>query len=411
MAIQVHVTSVIRKSVGGLSALAAEGGTVAELIDDIERRYPGFRDQLVDGQGRLHRFVNVYLNDEDVRFLEGAETALREGDEVSILPALAGGAAAIGAAPCAPAASVLDRVGRTPLVEIAAMSPNPAVRIFAKLEGANPTGSVKDRIALRMIEAAEADGRLEPGQTILEPTSGNTGISLAMIGRARGYPVKVVMPAAVTRERVDLLESFGAEIIYSPGELGTNGSVREAERAAAAHPGWFMPFQYGNEDNPRAHYETTAPEIIEELPDAGVFVAGLGTGGTLTGVGRRLKEHNPAVRVVAAAPHPGDLVQGLRSLEEGYIPPVLDESVLDGRIVVDSATSFRVTRELTERTGIFAGVSSGAAIRAAQKVAERMSGGSIVCLLADSGWKYLSSGLWTRDYDAIEEDVSAVLWW
>ena len=309
------------------------------------------------------------------------------------------------------AESVLDRIGNTPLVEIAPLSPNPEVRIFAKLEGANPTGSVKDRIALRMIDAAEAAGRLEPGQTILEPTSGNTGISLAMIGRVRGYPVKVVLPDAVTHERVELLESFGAEILYSPGELGTNGSVKEAERIAAEQPGWFVPFQYENEDNPRAHYETTAPEIIEELPDLDVFVAGLGTGGTLTGVGRRLKEHNPAVRIVAAVPHPGDLVQGLRSLEEGYIPPVFDESVLDGRIVVDSATSFRLTRELTERAGIFAGVSSGAVIRAAQKVAERMQRGTIVCLLADNGWKYLSSGLWTRDYAAIEEDVSTTLWW
>jgi cysteine synthase B len=309
------------------------------------------------------------------------------------------------------AASLLDRVGCTPLVEITQLSPSPGVRMFAKLEGDNPTGSVKDRIAKFMVEAAERDGRLEPGQTILEPTSGNTGIALALIGRLRGYPVKVVLPDAVTRERTELLEAFGAEIIYSPGELGTNGSVQMAERVAAEHPDWFMPYQYENEQNPRAHYETTAPEIIADMPDVDVFVAGLGTGGTLTGVGRRLKEHNPAVRIVAAAPHPGDLVQGLRSLEEGYIPPVFDESVLDGRIVVDSATSFRATRELTAKTGIFAGVSSGSVVRAAQKVAERMSSGKIVCLLADNGWKYLSSGLWTRDYEEIEEDVATVLWW
>ena len=309
------------------------------------------------------------------------------------------------------AGSLLERVGCTPIVEITELSPHPEVRMFAKLEGENPTGSVKDRIAKFMIEAAERDGRLEPGQTILEPTSGNTGIALALIGRLRGYPVKVVLPDAVTRERVELLQAYGAEIISSPGELGTNGSVQMAERVAAEHPDWFMPYQYENEQNPRAHYETTAPEIIADIPDVDVFVAGLGTGGTLTGVGRRLKEHNPAVRIVAAAPHPGDLVQGLRSLEEGYIPPVFDESVLDGRIVVDSATSFRVTRELTERTGIFAGVSSGSVVRAAQKVAERMERGKIVCLLADNGWKYLSSGLWTRDYAEIEEDVATVLWW
>ena len=307
--------------------------------------------------------------------------------------------------------SALDMVGRTPLVEIAAFSPRPGVRLWAKLEGQNPTGSVKDRIAKYMVESAEREGRLKPGQTILEPTSGNTGIALAMIGQLRGYPVKVVMPDAVSEERIELLRAYGAEIIFSPGELGTNGSVAMAERVAAEHPDWFMPFQYENLDNPRAHYETTAPEIIEDLPDVDVFVAGLGTGGTLTGVGRRLKEYNPTIRVVAAAPHPGDLVQGLRSLEEGYIPPVLDESVLDGRIVVDSQTSFRITRELTSSCGIFAGISSGAAVRAAQKVAERMDSGNVVCLLADGGWKYLSTKLWTQDYADIEEDVATKLWW
>ncbi len=313
--------------------------------------------------------------------------------------------------PVTVAATLADLVGGTPLVDISVLSPKPEVQIYAKLEGANPTGSVKDRIARFMIDAAERDGRLEPGQTILEPTSGNTGIALAMLGSVRGYPVKVVMPDAVTQERVELLQAFGAEIIYSPGDLGTNGSVQMAERVSAEHPEWFMPYQYENEENPRAHYETTAPEIIAEMPDLDLFVAGLGTGGTLTGVGRRLKEFNPAVRIVAAAPHPGDLVQGLRSLEEGYIPPVFDESVLDGRIVVDSATSFRLTRELTAKAGVFAGVSSGSVVRAAQIAAQRMTSGKIVCLLADSGWKYLSSGLWTHTYEEIEEDVATVLWW
>ncbi|HJM76529.1 MAG TPA: cysteine synthase family protein [Dehalococcoidia bacterium] len=307
--------------------------------------------------------------------------------------------------------NVLELVGNTPLVEIAVLSPKPEVRIFAKLEVQNPTGSVKDRIARQMIARAEREGALKPGQMILEPTSGNTGISLALIGRLRGYPVTVVMPDAVSAERTELLRAYGAEIIFSPGELGSNGSVAMAREVAAEHPDWFMPFQYENEDNPRAHYETTAEEIIADLPDVDVFVAGLGTGGTLTGVGRRLKEHNPAVRIVAAAPHPGDLVQGLRSLEEGYIPPVFDETVLDGRIVVDSASSFRATQELTERAGIFAGISSGAVIRAAQRVAERMDEGKVVCLLADGGWKYLSTGLWTSDYEEIEESVSEKLWW
>lgn len=306
---------------------------------------------------------------------------------------------------------VLDLIGETPLVEISELSPGPGVRLFAKLEGQNPTGSVKDRIAAYMVRAAERDGRLVPGQTILEPTSGNTGISLALIGRLRGYPVKVVMPDAVSIERVRLLEAFGAEVIYSPGELGTNGSVERARELGTAHPDWFLPFQYENPENPRAHYETTAPEILRDLPGIDAFVAGLGTGGTLTGVGRRLKEHDPSIQVVAAAPHPGDLVQGLRSLEEGYIPPVFDDSVLDGRIVVDSKTSFRLTKELMERCGIFAGISAGAVIRAAQRLGERRGSGEIVCLLADGGWKYLSTGLWMKDYAEIEEDVRDKMWW
>jgi cysteine synthase B len=307
--------------------------------------------------------------------------------------------------------SVLDLVGKTPLVEISQLSPNPNVQIFAKLEGNNPTGSLKDRIAKFMIESAEAEGSLQSGQTILEPTSGNTGIALALVARVRGYQLKVVMPDAVSRERVEMLQAFGAEIIYSPGDLGTNGSVALATEIGAQHPEWFMPFQYENQHNPRAHYETTGQEIIDDLPDLDAFVAGLGTGGTLTGVGRRLKEHNPTIRIIAAAPHPGDMVQGLRSLEEGYIPPVFDETVLDGRIVVDSETSFKVTRDLTLEAGIFAGISAGAAVRAAQRTAERMDQGKIVTLLADGGWKYLSTGLWTRNYEDIREDIGEKLWW
>ncbi len=308
-------------------------------------------------------------------------------------------------------ASLIDLIGNTPLVDISVMSPNPRVEIWAKLEGQNPSGSVKDRIAKFMLDDAQRTGKLQPGQTILEPTSGNTGIALAMIGRLRGHPVKVVMPDAVSQERVLLLEAFGAEIIYSQGDLGTNGSVAKAREVAAEHPDWFMPFQYENEENPHAHYETTGPEIIRDLPTVSAFVAGLGTGGTLTGVGRRLKEHNPAIRIIAAAPHPGDNVQGLRALEDGYIPPVFDDRVLDGRIVVDSATSFATTKDLTQRTGIFAGVSAGAAVRAAQRAAERMESGQIVCLLADGGWKYLSTGLWSRDYADIAGAVAEKMWW
>jgi [CysO sulfur-carrier protein]-thiocarboxylate-dependent cysteine synthase len=307
--------------------------------------------------------------------------------------------------------SLLDLIGNTPLVNISAMSPNPNVEIWAKLEGQNPTGSVKDRIAWFMVQEGERSGILKPGATILEPSSGNTGIALAMIGSLRGYPVKVVMPDAVSPERSQLMEAFGAEIILSPGDLGSNGAVKQAITIRDQHPDWVMLFQYENEMNPRAHYETTAPEIIADLPDLDVFVAGLGTGGTLTGTGRRLKEHNPAIRVVAAAPHPGDLVQGLRALEDGYIPPVFDDTVLDGRIVVDSASSFAATKELTQKTGVFAGISSGSVVRTAQRTAQRMESGKIVCLLADGGWKYLSTGLWSQDYEDIREAVSEKLWW
>jgi [CysO sulfur-carrier protein]-thiocarboxylate-dependent cysteine synthase len=307
--------------------------------------------------------------------------------------------------------SVVDMIGNTPLVDISVMSPRPGVEIWAKLEGQNPTGSVKDRIAKFMIEEAERSGRLKPGATIIEPSSGNTGIALAMIGGLRGYTVKVVMPDAVSAERTQLLEAFGAEIILSPGDQGSNGAVRMATEIRDQHPDWVMLFQYENEMNPRAHYETTAAEIIADMPDLDVFVGGLGTGGTLTGNGRRLKEYNPAIRVVAAAPHPGDLVQGLRALEDGYIPPVFDDTVLDGRIVVDSRTSFAVTKELTQKTGVFAGVSSGSVVRAAQRTAEKMESGKIVCLLADGGWKYLSTGLWAAEYDDIREQVAEKLWW
>jgi len=307
--------------------------------------------------------------------------------------------------------SLIDAIGNTPLVELQRLSPKPGVRFFAKLEGQNPTGSVKDRIAKYMIEAAEASGQLTPDRVVLEPTSGNTGISLAMICRMKGYRLKVVMPESVSEERTQLLQVFGAEIVYSEGIKGTNGSIAVAQQMAADEPNYFMPYQYGNEANPRAHYETTGPEILRDLPDIDVFIAGLGTGGTLTGVGHFLKEHKPGVKVVACVPHPGDLVQGLRSLEEGFIPPVLDESVLDGKIVVDSRASFAATKELTQAEGIFAGISSGAVLRTAQRVAERLDRGNIVLLLADGGWKYLSTSLWSKDYDELEAEVEGKVWW
>ena len=309
--------------------------------------------------------------------------------------------------------SVLDLIGNTPLVRLRRMSPKDSVQIWVKLEGENPTGSVKDRIAKAMVDAARADGSLQPGQTILEPTSGNTGLALALVARLYGHPLHCVMPESVSVERRQLLEFFGASVFPSPGLEGSNGAVRVALEMRAADPSVYMPFQYENLANPEAHYSTTGPEVLRDCPEITHFVAGLGTGGTLTGVGHYLKEHKPSVRIIAAAPHPGDLVQGLRSLDEGYVPPVLDESVLDGRMVVDSRTSFAVTKALLEQEGIFAGISAGAAVRTAQRVAERLTEGHIVVLLADGGWKYLSTALWARDYDDIEGDeaLEGKVWW
>ncbi len=311
------------------------------------------------------------------------------------------------------ASSVLDLIGNTPLVRLNEMSPKESVAIWAKLEGQNPSGSVKDRIAKAMIDSARSDGSLAPGQTILEPTSGNTGLAIALVARLYGHPVHCVMPESVSAERRDLLDYFGAKLTLSPGELGSNGAVALAKDIGANDPSLFMPMQYENAQNPDAHYATTGPEILRDCPEITHFVAGLGTGGTLTGVGHYLNEHRPQVKIVAAAPHPGDLVQGLRSLDEGYIPPGLDESVLDGRIVIDSRTSFAVTKRLLEDEGIFAGISAGAAVRTGQRVAERIDEGHIVVLLADAGWKYLSTGLWGRDYEDIEgdEEIEGKVWW
>ncbi len=304
---------------------------------------------------------------------------------------------------------ILDAIGDTPLVELQRLNPNKDVHIYAKLEGQNPTGSVKDRIAKSMIEQAEASGSISPGSYLLEPTSGNTGISLALVCGLKGYRLKAVMPENVSPERTQLLEAYGAEVVYSDGTKGTNGSIEVAQEMVAASNEYYMPYQYGNEGNPRAHYEGTGPEIIEACPDVDMFVAGLGTGGTLMGTGRRLKEYNPDIKVVAVAPELDDRIQGLRSLEEGFIPPILDLSLLDARIMVRSIDAFRTTKELLKREGIFAGISSGSVVYAAMRQAERMEAGNIVCLLADGGWKYLSTGLWTKDYDEIEAEGK--IWW
>jgi len=307
--------------------------------------------------------------------------------------------------------SILDTIGHTPLVELRSFSPRPEVQIFAKLEGANPSGSIKDRIALKMVEEAEASGQLKAGSVLLEPTSGNTGIALAMIARVKGYSFVAVMPDNVTQERRKMLELYGAQIIFSPGATGSNGAVRLARELASQNDQYMMLYQYGNEANPRAHYEGTALEIIEDLPDLDVFVAGLGTGGTLTGTARRLKEYNPAIKIVAAEPLQGDGVQGLRSLEDGFVPPVFDGSLLDTKILVSGSAAIRRTRELKDQEGIFAGPSCGAALHAALRVSSSLERGKIVVILADGGWKYLSEDLWTRDLDNLEEELEAKLLW
>ena len=306
---------------------------------------------------------------------------------------------------------ILAAIGQTPMVELPRLAPHPEVRLYAKLEGNNPTGSVKDRIALRMLREAREAGALQPGQTILEPSSGNTGISLAMIGARMGHPVRIVMPDNTTPEREQLLRLFGAEIVPSPGAEGSNGAVRLAQSLADADPAVFMPYQYGNEANPAAHYATTGPEILEQVPDVDVFVAGLGTGGTLTGVGRYLKERRPGVRIVAAEPLPGEHVQGLRSLDEGFVPPVLDASVLDDRFLVSNRDALVGLRRLLRDEGIFGGLSSGAAIAVAVRVAREMKRGAVVALLADGGWKYLSTDLWTRPLDELEDELEGSLLW
>ena len=311
------------------------------------------------------------------------------------------------------ASEVIDEIGNTPIVDISRFSPNPAVRLLAKLESQNPTGSVKDRVALSLINQAEADGLLSPGTggVILEPTSGNTGIGLALIGTLRGYQVKAVMPESVSSERVQLLQGFGAEVIFSAAEKGTNESINVAKELAHENPSWFMPYQYGNRANPNAHYETTGPEIARDVPGIDMFVAGLGTGGTLMGVGKALREHNPKVKIVAAAPHPDDKVQGLRSIEHGFIPPILDLDQLDARIMVEAEESFFWTKELLTEAGIFVGISSGAVLASSIRAAKRLERGTIVMLFADGGWKYLSTGIYTRDWSDIQNEVEGQTWW
>ena len=304
------------------------------------------------------------------------------------------------------APSLLDLVGNTPLVEL---RPEGAVRLYAKLEGQNPTGSIKDRIAKAMIEAAEASGELEPGRQLLEPTSGNTGISLALVAKLKGYPLTCVMPENATEERKRLLRLFGAKIVFSPGEEGSNGAVRLALRLAEQDPRYYMPFQYANEANVRAHYDGTGAEIAEALDRVDVLVAGLGTGGTLMGTGDRLRESFPDVSVVAAEPLPGDPVMGLRSLDDGYVPPILDVGKLDRKVLVSNEESVAAVRRLLDEDGIFAGVSSGAVVHVARRVAAELDARVVVCVLADGGWKYLSADFW--DADDVSASMERTVWW
>src|SRR5437588_1226897 len=308
-------------------------------------------------------------------------------------------------------AAAVQAIAPTPLVELRRLSPRPGVRIYAKLESYNPTGSVKDRVARAMLEDAEARGAIRPGQTILEPTSGNTGISLAMICSRKGYPLKVVMPDNVTQERTQLLRMFGAEIVYSPGAQGSNGAVAMALEMAEADASYYMPYQYGNEANPLAHYNGTAVEILEELDDVAAFVGGLGTGGTLMGCARRLKEENPDTKIVAAEPLQGELVQGLRSLDDGFIPPIIDLTLLDRKIFVSNRDAVVWTKKLVDEEGLFVGVSTGAVAAIAVRVANELDEGTVVFVVPDDGWKYLSSGVYTKSIEELEDSLDSASFW
>jgi cysteine synthase len=313
-----------------------------------------------------------------------------------------------------PFENVLDMIGNTPMVDVSRLSPNPDVRIVAKLEGQNPFGSVKDRIATSRIEHAEKSGHLLPGQTILEPSSGNTGIALAAIAQMKGYPIKILMPSSVSIERRQMLEVFGAEVILTPGEEGSNGAVRRAQEMAAANPDWCFLYQYGNDANPLAHYEGTGPEIWRDCPEITHFVAGLGTSGTLMGTGRYLKEQNPAIKVIAIEPPLGERVEGLRNIDDGYIPPVFEQwygfDLLDRKRVVRPRESLEWTRRLVSECGVFAGISSGAALAGAAKVATEITEGVIVFIVSDGGWKYLSTGAYTDDLDSAEKQAERTIY-
>ncbi len=403
MSATIRIPPTLRAEVGGERQVAAEGATVREVLDDLMERFPALRAQLVEDDD-IAPFVNVYVEGEDVRTLDGMDTPVQTGATVILLPAMAGGEHGLGVGE-----NLLSLVGNTPLVELKRMTPKASVQIYAKLEGQNPTGSIKDRVAKLMIETAEATGELQPGRELLEPTSGNTGISLALVAKLKGYPLTCVMPENATEERRRLLKLYGATIVDSPGDQGSNGAVRLALELAEKNPNYFMPFQYANPANPRAHYEGTGAEIAEALERVDVLVAGLGTGGTLMGTGERLRESFPDIVVAAAEPLPGDPVMGLRSLEDGYVPPILDVSKLDRKVLVSNEESVAAVHALLDREGIFAGISAGAAVHVAQKLAAELEEGVVVCVLADAGWKYLSADFW--DAPDVAKSMERTLWW
>ena len=400
---RIRIPPTLRDQAGGAHEIEASGTTVRELLADLAERFPALGRQVLENGG-IAPFVNVYLDNEDVRTLDGLDTPVRESSTVILLPAMAGGERTL-------TPSILETVGDTPLVELPRLAPHEGVRLYAKLEGANPTGSLKDRVAKAMIESAEASGELEPGRELLEPTSGNTGISLALVAKLKGYPLTCVLPENSTPERVKLLELYGAKLVFSPAAEGSNGAVRLALRLAEREPRYFVPNQYANEANPRAHYDGTGAEIAEALPRVDVLVAGLGTGGTLMGAGERLRESFPDLVVAAAEPLQGDLVYGLRSLADGYVPPILDVSKLDRKILVSNEESVESLRLLLDREGIFAGVSSGAVVHVARLIAEEMEDAVVVAVLADGGWKYLSADFWTKSAGEIGPAMEDRIWW
>ena len=398
---RVRIPPTLRDAVGGAREVDASGKTVRELLADIGERFPGLGSQVLENGNEIAPFVNVYVNNEDVRTLEGLETPVEETTTVILLPAMAGGERTL-------TPSLLEAIGHTPLVELSRLAPEGGARIYAKIEGQNPTGSIKDRIARTMVDAAETSGELEPGRELLEPTSGNTGISLAMVAKLKGYPLTCVLPENSTPERVRMLELYGAKVLFSPGNEGSNGAVRLALRLAERDSRYFMLNQYANDANPRAHYEGTGTEIADALPRIDAFVAGLGTGGTLMGAGERLRESFPDILVAAAEPFQGDLVYGLRSLADGYVPPILDVSKLDRKILVSNEESVAGLRALLDREGIFAGVSSGAVVHVARRLAAELGEDAVVvAVLADAGWKYLSADFWTDGARSMENH----LWW